>query len=235
MEITYSMNETHQGLPSCGSAFEQSMERGSLNDRGTSLGRAICVAVAVLLAAGLGTFPAFGDTNPSFVRFQYGFPSGGSGRVVNGPPVADGITFSGLSLHNVSVGGFIPGVGTPFGPWPTALAPGWPNNPSDPYMSFTIFAPSGYEVDVDRGSLSAPTIQGSPSFNVSGPGASEEIKVGFVHSPAVGGQLPLSGMTGQLTVVPEPSTVLGGIAAAGLILAFFVRRLRRDNSSRVFA
>jgi hypothetical protein len=230
MENVYSSKESHQGLPSGRSAFAQSMERGSLRSRGTSLGKAICVAAAVFLAAGLGTFPAFGDTNPSFVRFAYGFPGGGSGRVVSGPPVAEGITFSGLSLHNVSEGGFIPGVGTPFGPWPTALAAGWPNNPSDPYMSFTIFAPSGYTVDVDRGSLSAPTIQGFPSFNVSGPGASEEIKVGFVHSPAVGGQLPLSGMSGQLTVVPEPSTVLGGIAAAGSILGFFARRFRRGNS-----
>lgn len=32
------------------------------------------------------------------------------------------------------------------------------------------------------------------------------------------------------TVVPEPSTVLGGIAAGGLILAFLIRRLRRDGS-----
>ena len=35
------------------------------------------------------------------------------------------------------------------------------------------------------------------------------------------------------TVVPEPSTVLGGISAGGLILGFLVRRLRRGGSSTV--
>jgi hypothetical protein len=35
---------------------------------------------------------------------------------------------------------------------------------------------------------------------------------------------------GVPTVVPEPSTVLGGISAGGLILAFLVRRLRRTGS-----
>jgi hypothetical protein len=37
------------------------------------------------------------------------------------------------------------------------------------------------------------------------------------------------------TVVPEPSTVLGGISAGGLILAFLVRRIRRGGSSAVLA
>ncbi|HEY5704335.1 MAG TPA: choice-of-anchor K domain-containing protein [Terrimicrobiaceae bacterium] len=37
------------------------------------------------------------------------------------------------------------------------------------------------------------------------------------------------------TVVPEPSTVVGGISAGGLILAFLVRRLRRGGSQTVLA
>jgi hypothetical protein len=231
MENVYSSKESHQGLPSGRSAFEQSPERGLLGDRRTSLVRAICAAAALFLGAGLSTLSAFADTPLSF---RYGFASGTGS--VNGPPPADGITFSGLSFHNVGGGSFIPGVGTVFGPWPTDLAPGWPNNPADPYMSFTIFAPSGYEVNVNRG-LSASTIQGSPAFALSAPGASQEIKVGFIHSPPVGNLLPLSEMRGsaQLTVVPEPSTVVGGIAAAGSILGYFARRFRRSNSSRAGA
>jgi hypothetical protein len=37
------------------------------------------------------------------------------------------------------------------------------------------------------------------------------------------------------TVVPEPSTVLGGISAGGLILAYLMRRFRRSDSSAVLA
>ncbi|MGA7395008.1 MAG: hypothetical protein WCC08_09145 [Terrimicrobiaceae bacterium] len=37
------------------------------------------------------------------------------------------------------------------------------------------------------------------------------------------------------TVVPEPSTVLGGISAGGLILVFLLRRFRRDGSAAAVA
>ena len=116
------ISETHQGLPSGRIRFEQSTRKGSLRDRMTCLLRAICIAAAVFLGAGLGTFPALGDENPLLVRFAYGFGSPGNGWIEYGPPIANGITFSGVSLHNVSQGLFVQGAETFLdhgrSPWP---------------------------------------------------------------------------------------------------------------------
>jgi hypothetical protein len=188
------------------------MSRGSPRDWVAYLLRTICIVAAVLLGAGLGTFRAFGDTNPIFVRFSYGLDPGGGGSVDSSNPLAKGITFSGLSLHNVGYGGFLPGLGHLYGPWPKELAPGWPNNPSDPWMSFTISAPPGYQVQVDYGSTYAPTTptsEGSDRFEESAPGSSVQIKFGFVYNRS-SPSLPLSSVYGTLTlrqIVPGTDTI----------------------------
>ena len=96
--------------------------------RNVRLGKAICVAVAVLLVGGVANFAAFG-----IIRFEYDFTSE-TGRVFSQDPIPEGITFSGLTLNNVVKLGPspIPGIGgTLFGPW---------DPPIDHYISFTIFA-----------------------------------------------------------------------------------------------
>ena len=50
-----------------------------------------------------------------------------------------------------------------------------------------------------------------------------------ITTPPVGTSLTVTPGGPTPTVVPEPSTVLGGISAGGLILAFLVRRLRKGG------
>jgi hypothetical protein len=104
-ERIYRIDETDQGLPSGRIRVEQSRRRGSLRDRVIYLLRAICIAAVGFLGAGVGTFPAFGD------GFEYRFPSPGTGTVTSG---SGGVSFSGVSLHNVTQGPAIPGTGGPF-------------------------------------------------------------------------------------------------------------------------
>lgn len=42
-------------------------------------------------------------------------------------------------------------------------------------------------------------------------------------------------LVGRVTVVPEPSTILGGLAAAALMGAFLLRNFRRNNASATLA
>ena len=51
------------------------------------------------------------------------------------------------------------------------------------------------------------------------------------EAPVDDSLLPLSLSQISEPIVPEPSTILGGIAAAGLMLAFLVRRWRHNCSS----
>ena len=55
--------------------------------RNVRLGKAICVAVAVLLVGGVANFAAFG-----IIRFEYDFTSE-TGRVFSQDPIPEGITF----------------------------------------------------------------------------------------------------------------------------------------------
>ena len=217
--------EVAEGLMIVGPVSETFTERGSLRARSILLGRSIFAAAAVFVATGLSTFRAFGDIP---VSFQYNFGAEtGTARSVQDPVVAAGITFSGLTLHNVFKSGSL------IGPWPVSppgLAPGWPNNPSDPYVSFTIFAPSGYRVDV-TGVTDFTPHQTQATVSLSGPGTSEEIRIGAVD-PILSRDRVFGELSGQatVTVVPEPSTLLGGTVAAGLVLFFLVRRSRQGRS-----
>ena len=214
---TVDNRELGGGLLLVSSASEQSTERGSFSARAKSLGRSIFLAAAVLLAAGLSTIPAFGQTSIPF-SFTYDFGSG------TGQASVPSITFSDFRLNNVSK--FGTALGVPIvGPWgsdPVA---------DDQYVAFSVFAPSGYEVSVDRRSLYTYLIQAGASFRVSAPGTSQEIQeFVFTRFPGDVELLFKAGGRGELTVVPEPSTVLGGIVAAGLVAVFFVRRLARSRS-----
>lgn len=56
--------------------------------------------------------------------------------------------------------------------------------------------------------------------------------VAFAYeTPVDDSLLPLSLPQISEPIVPEPSTILGGIAAAGLMLAFLMRRWRHNRSS----
>jgi hypothetical protein len=185
-ERIYRIDETDQGLPSGRIRVEQSRRRGSLRDRVIYLLRAICIAAVGFLGAGVGTFPAFGD------GFEYRFPSPGTGTVTSG---SGGVSFSGVSLHNVTQGPAIPGTGwTLFGPFP--------NNAPDHFISFSVFAPGGFHVDVNRSTLSVSVAQAVAIFSVSAPGTSQEIQVRFGHNPNIGDTLPLPHLTGSFTLRP---------------------------------
>jgi hypothetical protein len=256
----YRINETEQGLPSSGPSIKRSTKRGSLSDRGTCLVRAICIAGAVFLGAGLGNFQAFGETP---LGFRYSFSSE-TGSVSSQDPIANGIMFSPLSLNGLTKGATYqnsqgpdrPAITyTAFGPWTRVHGNPGVFHPENSYLSFTVFAPSGYELGATSGSF---TIDQSNSGAARGGGVSfstdfaksQEFDVQVNVSTIPGHEVtesenfvPLGEFAGSISVqqtagasvVPEPSTVFGGISAAGLILMFFVRRLRRGNSSRVLA
>ena len=156
--------------------------------RNVRLGKAICVAVAVLLVGGVANFAAFG-----IIRFEYDFTSE-TGRVFSQDPIPEGITFSGLTLNNVVKLGPspIPGIGgTLFGPW---------DPPIDHYISFTIFAPSGYQLHVTSYDASV-TIGAIAQLELSGPGTSEEVKMRIFKGAGIQDPRPLSTLRGELSLI----------------------------------
>jgi PA14 domain/Divergent InlB B-repeat domain len=156
--------------------------------RNVRLGKAICVAVAVLLVGGVANFAAFG-----IIRFEYDFTSE-TGRVFSQDPIPEGITFSGLTLNNVVKLGPspIPGIGgTLFGPW---------DPPIDHYISFTIFAPSGYQLHVTSYDASV-TIGAIAQLELSGPGTSEEVKMRIFKGAGIRDPRPLSTLRGELSLI----------------------------------
>ena len=156
--------------------------------RNVRLGKAICVAVAVLLVGGVANFAAFG-----IIRFEYDFTSE-TGRVLSQDPIPEGITFSGLTLNNVVKLGPspIPGIGgTLFGPW---------DPPIDHYISFTIFAPSGYQLHVTSYDAFV-TIGATAQLELSGPGTSEEVKMRIFKGAGIRDPRPLSTLRGELSLI----------------------------------
>jgi hypothetical protein len=226
VQQSHGVLQMDQQLLSRRSKAEQAKKRTRLLNRGIRLGKTICVAVAVLLVGGLANFAAFG----SIIRFEYDFTSE-TGSVSSQDPFPEGTSFSGLTLNNVVKGGPSPVGGTFFGPWDPLL---------DHYISFTIFAPSGYQLDVT--SLGAFVSTGAIGvFELSGPGTSEEIKMRLSKSAGIRDPRPLFSLTGELTfsqisAVPESgSTILfGGISAAGLILVSLLWRPRGGGPLGVF-
>jgi hypothetical protein len=133
---------------------------------------------------------------------------------------------------------------TDFGPWSRVHGDPFSFHPEASYVSFLVSAPSGYEL-LAGGFFTIYPFTG----NARGGGVSfssdyamsqridVQVNVYAIPSAPFGHNVPLGAFQGGITfresepaVVPEASTVLGGLAAAGLIGVFFLRRLAGGRS-----
>lgn len=215
------------------------------------LKRSICIGLTVLLSMASSSFAAT-LLEETFVEFHYDFgPETGTVFWPAGP-IGDGIGFSDLSLHRLSKGeSYLVSQG-PNPPLEYTLFGAWMRDslhlfyqPQNPHLTFTVTAPSGYEVaavantfflSIDPSNTTARFIYFDYSTEYS---ASQDISVqvdintipGSGGSPAV----PLGNLSGALALrplaIPEPSTAgLVGVSVAGVIVVFFSRRLKRADT-----
>lgn len=184
------------------------------------------------------------------VGFRYSFATE-TGAVVSEDPVAQDITFSLLSL-TVSFKGdsfdYLPRgpAYTHFGPWSRVHGDPFSFHPEASYVSFFVSAHPGMSC-WPEGSLQSPFTGNARGGGVSfssdyamSQRVDVQVNVYAIPSAPFGHNVPLGAFEGGITfreyepaVVPQPSRVLGGLAAASLIGAFFVRRVagRRSPTS----